>query len=243
MEIRIVQHKNKLPLINFDHIVKGSGCGGVDDMKKRHSVLLPDTVRCIVCGPSNCGKTNAVFNMLFAENGLRFDNLYVFSKSLYQPKYKFLNDIMQQVPEVGYFAYDENEQVIQPSDAEPNSVIIFDDVACEKQNNIRSYFAMGRHNNLDCFYLCQTYSRIPKQLVRDNANLLLLFRQDERNLRHVYNDHVNTDMTYDNFTQLCRKAWGDGNKHGFLLINKECDIDKGRYRVGFDQFIQLNSHD
>lgn len=252
MEIRVVQHKNKLPLINFDDFVQsggggGGGVGGGDGKMRRHSVLLPDTVRCIICGPSNCGKTNAVFNMLFAENGLRFENVYVFSKSLYQPKYTFLNQIMQNVPEIGYFAYNENEQVVAPSDAEPNSIIIFDDVACEQQNNIRSYFAMGRHNNIDCFYLCQTYSRIPKQLVRDNANLLLLFRQDERNLRHVYNDHVNTDMPFDDFKRLCGKAWnsggGGGGRHGFLLINKECDMDKGRYRIGFDQFIKISSDD
>jgi len=32
--------------------------------------------------------------------------------------------------------------------------MIFDDVACEKQNNIRSDFCMGRHKNIDSFYLC-----------------------------------------------------------------------------------------
>lgn len=62
--------------------------------------------------------------------------------------------------------------------------MIFDDVACEKQNNIRNYFTMGRHNNIYTFYLCQTYSYVQKQLIRDNANLIILFKQDERNLRH-----------------------------------------------------------
>ncbi|KYN28024.1 hypothetical protein ALC57_02564, partial [Trachymyrmex cornetzi] len=45
--------------------------------------------------------------------------------------------------------------------------------------------------------VCQTYARIPKHLIRDNANLLILFKQDGTNLKHVYNDHVNTDMSYD----------------------------------------------
>lgn len=31
--------------------------------------------------------------------------------------------------------------------------MIFDDIACEKQNNIRKYFIMGKHNNVDTYYL------------------------------------------------------------------------------------------
>ena len=53
---------------------------------------------------------------------------------------------------------------------------------------------MGRHNNIDSFYLCQTYSHIPKQLLRDNANMIMLFKQDELNLKHVFSDHVTPDM-------------------------------------------------
>lgn len=62
---------------------------------------------------------------------------------------------------------------------------------------------MGRHKAVDLFYLCLTYARIPKHLVRDNANLLVLFRQYEMNLKHIYNGHVNTNMFYAKFRDLC----------------------------------------
>lgn len=218
---------------NFDVFVGGGGGG---KSRKRHSSLLPDTIRCIICGPSNCGKTNVVFNLLFDANGLRFSNVYVFSKSLYQPKYKLLEKILAETG-IGYFPYADNENVIDPGEAEPDSVMIFDDIACERHDNIRKYFTMGRHNNIDSFYLGQTYSRIPKQLVRDNANLLIVFKQDERNLRHIYNDHVNTDVTYCVFKDICAAAWKD-SRHGFLVIDKDCEIDEGRYRIGFDRFIK-----
>ena len=81
--------------------------------------------------------------------------------------------------------------------------MIFDDVACEKQDHIRSFFCMGRHNLIDSFHLCQTYTQVPKHLVRDNCNFLVLFRQDEMNLKHIYNDHVNTDMKYEKFRNVC----------------------------------------
>lgn len=227
--MRIVKHSLQLPIENLDSFV-GSGMSA----EKRHSPLLPNTIRCIICGPSNCGKTNILFNLLFNPNGLRFKNLYVFSKSLYQPKYKFLSKTMPK--EVGYFAYDENTKVPPPSDAKPDSIMVFDDIACEKHDNIRSYFTMGRHKDIDTFYLGQTYSRIPKQLIRDNCNFLIIFKQDDMNLRHIYNDHVNTDMTFDKFKTLCSIAWKEN--HGFVVVDKDSDIDKGRYRTGLDSFIQ-----
>ena len=227
--MRIIKHTSQLPIENFDSFV-GKGMS----TEKRHGTLLPNTIRCIICGPSNCGKTNVLFNLLFDTNGLRFRNLYVFSKSLYQPKYKFLAKTMPK--EVGYFAFDENSQVPPPSDAKSNSIMIFDDIACEKHDNIRSYFTMGRHKDIDTFYLGQTYSRIPKQLIRDNCNFLIVFKQDDMNLRHIYYDHVNTDMTFEKFKQLCGVAWK--NNHGFVVIDKDSDIEKGRYRIGLDSFVQ-----
>ena len=96
---------------------------------------------------------------------------------------------------VHYYPYSEHEEVVRPEDAKPLSIMIFDDVACEKQVNMTAYFCMGRHRDIDSVYLRQTYSHIPKYLVRDNANFLSIFRQDEMNLKHIDDDHVNTDMS------------------------------------------------
>lgn len=226
--MRLIQQNIKMPVRNFDRYL-GSGV----KKTKRHGALLPDSIRCIISGPSGSGKTNVVFNLLFDPNGLKFKNLYVFSKSLYQPKYTFLAKTMPK--EIGYFAYDESSNVIHPTDAETDSIMIFDDIACEKHDNIRNYFTMGRHKNIDTFYLGQTYSRIPKQLIRDNANFIILFKQDDMNLRHVYNDHVNTDMPFERFKQMCSAAWKD--RYGFVVIDKDGDLEGGRYRIGFDQFL------
>lgn len=225
--MRVIEQNTKLPVENFDMYTIRTGSG------IKHGPLLPSTIRCIVAGPSNCGKTNVVFNMLFDPNGLRFENVYIFSKSLHQPKYQFLKSVLPK--EIGYFVFDENTKVLPPKEAKNNSIMIFDDIACEKHDNIRSYFTMGRHNNIDSFYIGQTYSRIPKQLVRDNTNLIILFKQDETNLKHVYNDHVNTDMTFEKFKEMCALAWKDN--YSFICISKDCELDKGRYRVGFDKFL------
>lgn len=222
----------KIEVRNLDNAI------GQPTNERRHGNLLPNTIRCIVCGPSNCGKTNLIISLLEDPNGLRFENVYVYSKSLYQPKYMYLQQVLEGLKYIGmgYHPFSDNEAVMEPEKAKPFSVMIFDDVACEKQDNMRAYFSMGRHNKIDSFYLCQTYSRIPKQMIRDNANLLILFRQDDTNLRHVYDDHVNTDMTWNQFRNACGACWKLG-KNSFIVIDKDSELNDGRYRRGFDEFI------
>ena len=132
----------------------------------RHGPLLPNSVRGVICGPSGCGKTNVLLTMLESPNGLHFENVYVYSKSLHQPKYRYLEQVLSLVDGIEYFPYSDNTEIVPPRDARPDSIFVFDDVACDEQNTIREYFSMGRHSNVDCFYLCQSYARIPKYLIR-----------------------------------------------------------------------------
>lgn len=218
-----------LPIKNHD-IIK-------QRFKKHGKLFEGASKRAIVVGPSGCGKTNVILSLLTSENGLRFANIYVFSKSLYQEKYKFLKELIRPLKEIGYFESSSEEDIIPPHEVNPNSVMIFDDIVCSNQSIIRDYFCFGRHKNTDCFYLCQTYSSIPKQLIRDNTNLLVLFKQDTTNLKHIYDDHVNTDMSFQQFKELCSMCWKE--EYAFVVIDKDCDLKSGRYRKGFDCFICL----
>lgn len=229
--MRLEQQRQRLTVKNVEPPSSGGAA------QRRHGDLLPDTVRCIVCGPSNCGKTNVAVSLLLDPNGLKFRNVYLYSKTPFQPKYRMLGEVLGKIEGFGYFVFSDNAEIVKPSEAERDSIFIFDDVACDKQDVMREYFSMGRHSAVDSFYLCQTYSRIPKHLIRDNANLIVLFKQDELNLRHAYEDHVNTDMSFNQFKDVCALCWRN-DKYGFLVIDKDNDIDDGRYRKGFDTYIR-----
>lgn len=222
------------PSLNIENLDFADG----ERLPSKHGSLFPSSIRCCIIGPSNCGKTNVMISLLIDPNGLRFQNVYVYSKSLNQPKYQFLKKILKSVKGVGYYEYSDNEKVLLPSQAKNDSVIILDDVITSEQSKIQEYFCMGRHKAIDSFYLSQTYAKIPKHLIRDNINMLVIFKQDTRNLKHVYADHVETDMSYKKFVQLCRKCWSK-NKYGFLVIMKDFEINKGRYRQNFDSFIHI----
>lgn len=224
----VKQHEN-LTVRNADLVcIKPSN-------NKRHGKLLPSDIRSVVVGPSNSGKTNVMLSLLLDSNGLKYRNVYIYSKSLQQPKYKYLEKVMSKIPEIGFKTFSENIDIIPIEQAKSNSIFIFDDVACQKQNNIRTYFCMGRHKAIDCFYLCQTYAQIPKHLVRDNTNFLCIFKQDAMNLKHIYNDHVNNDVSFETFHKACTKCWNE--KYGFMVIDKDSPLHKGRYRKNFDSFI------
>ena len=60
------------------------------------------------------------------------------------------------------------------------------------------------------------------------------------NLKRVYDDHVNTDVTFIEFKDLCVKCW-KRDKYNFILIDKASAYDDGRYRKNFDGF-GLNSN-
>lgn len=229
IKMKFVRHAKKLRIRNFDKTIEKE--------EKIHSDLFPNNVRCLIVGSSGVGKTNIMLNLLFDANGLRFENVYVFSKSLYQAKYKFLETVLSDIPEITYFKFSENDQMVSPDETKSNSVIIFDDIVCEQQDNIRNHFIICRHKKNNVIYICQTYARIPKHLIRDNANFIIVFQQDELNLKHIYSDHVNSDMTFETFKDICAKAWSR-RKKGFIVIDKESDMKSGgRYRFDFDIYI------
>ena len=90
--------------------------------------------------------------------------------------------------------------------SEKKNLMVFDDLLLEKQNTCESHFVRGRHSNVDCFYLAQNYFKLPRQTIRDNANFIYLFSQDLKNRNHIFDDHVASDMTEEEFRQLCKTA-------------------------------------
>ncbi|KAL4108110.1 hypothetical protein QTP88_018362 [Uroleucon formosanum] len=133
-----------------------------------------------------------------------------------------LSDILSDIDGIKLFTFYENEKVIAPEEALPNSVFIFDDIISENQKIARTYFSRARHNLINVCYLAQSYSKVPKQLLRDNANFIVLFKEDETNLKHVYMEHCSGDMSYSEFKDFCTSFMtANGEVLGELIKAKE----------------------
>jgi energy-coupling factor transporter ATP-binding protein EcfA2 len=132
--------------------------------------------------------------------------------------------------------FETSDDVPDPRDlnSTKKNLMIFDDLQLEKQSKCETYYIRGRHSNVDCFYLAQNYFKLPRQTIRENANFICLFPQDLKNVNHIYNDHVSTDMPKEEFRKLCKVAWECS--HRFVVIDLTSKKDNGKYRSGLDCF-------
>ena len=71
-----------------------------------------------------------------------------------------------------------------------------------------------------------------------SANFIIIFQQDDLNLRHIFNNHVGNDFTFQEFKNLCNECWRE--KYGFLVIDKERAKNEGKYRCKIDKFYSDN---
>ena len=56
-----------------------------------HSPLLPkNSIRMLIVGPSECGKTFLLFKMLLQPNFLDYNRLFIFSPSIHQAEFQIL---------------------------------------------------------------------------------------------------------------------------------------------------------
>ena len=243
--------------------------------KFKNASFLPSSIRALLIGSSNCGKTTLLFRLLLAGHVLDYNNLYIFSKSLNQMEYKLLidgfkhhltkehirgifvnqnefknipiEDICYEISrgltenekgDITVSAFNSNVNVPDPSvlDSKKKNLIIFDDVLLEKQRIIESYYTKGRHNACQTIYISQSFFGIPKGTVRDNSNLLILFKLNNRDVSNIHDQIVRDDMDLDTFRRLCKKVWNE--KYKFLVINKDEDDVNLKYTDGFDKTIK-----
>ena len=116
------------------------------------------------------------------------------------------------------------------------NLLILDDIMLGPQSKAEAYYTRGRHNNFDVFYISQSYFRLPRQTVRENANFFVFFLQDKNNLSHIYNDHcASDDISYETFTKFCSNVWND-NKHNFVTIDLTRPVNGGKYRKNLTEF-------
>ena len=58
---------------------------------------------------------------------------------------------------------------------EKHLLILLDDCFLGLQNKAEAYYTRSRHNNCDTFYISQNYFSLPRQTIRENTNLIIMF--------------------------------------------------------------------
>ena len=81
--------------------------------------------------------------------------------------------------------------------------MVFDDLLLENKTPVNRIM-FERHSNGYCFYLAQNYFKLPSQTIRENANFICLFLQNPKNLNHIFENHVGSDMTEEDSDNYAR---------------------------------------
>ena len=166
--------------------------------------------RHVVIGPNNVGKTYYILKILEKIGKKRPIHIITRSTTQY-PNYKTNNEI-------------------KPINKFKGSVVIYDDMLGAKNSSqIDEFFTRGRHEDLDVYYISQSYFGLPRQNIRNDSDRLILFKQTLRDVQSMYYDIGAFDMIYDEFKEMCRVAWGE--KFSYLCIDMTKNKNEGKYRV------------
>ena len=127
------------------------------------------------------------------------------------------------------------------NDTRKKNLLVLDDVMLSPQNKVEAYFTRGRHNNVDVIYITQSYFRLPRQTIRENGNMFIFFKQVQKNLTHIFNDHCAGDgIPFQEFCNWCNDVWQKG-KYNFVTIDLTRPVEFGKYRKNLKDF-WLNSN-
>ena len=109
-----------------------------------------------------------------------------------------------------------------------NCSVVFDAVLDSNHKPIDPVFTRGKHNDLDVYYLSQSYFDLPKRTIRNIC--FNFFQQTLNDIEPIYSDIAGFHMSYDEFTSLCREAWKE--KYNYSLLNRLEDKNgQTKYRI------------
>jgi len=132
--------------------------------------------------------------------------------------------------------YESADNVPDPKWISPGyeNLMIFDDLLLQKQKQVWSILRSWKAFKLWLFVFESKLFQIALSNNSRNANFFCLSPQDQKNIDHIFNDHVSQDMTKEQFKNLCKTA--RPKPHNFAVIDLTSPKNCGIYRSGFDEF-------
>ena len=144
------KYNNKEKKPKIDNIIKKI----ILPEKQKHNNNIPnistyENHRHVISGPSNVGKTYYMLKILEKIGNKRPIHIITRSPNQY-PKYRTSTDI-------------------KPINKYKGSVVIFDDMlGARNSSQLDEVFTRGGHENLDVYYISQSFFASPRQSIRNN---------------------------------------------------------------------------
>ena len=226
--------------------------------KQKHHFLLPSpSLRGLIIGPSNCGKTSLLFRLLLENDWLDYNSLYIYSKSLHQPEYKLLKGALERgysksnirklfkngsgnidefletlspkgKPVSDIYCYDNEEQIPDPRNVDVTSKNLFVfDDVANEKNQ----------SNATDFYTRGRHNNCSSIYLSQNYHLL-----PRQTIRSNANFMILFELPYKDLENIHRDfvvndmTWTEFKKfasisqpYEFIVLNKDKNVMEGKY--------------
>ena len=187
----------------------------LNDDKIITEATLPENFRCIISGPSECGKTFLIKKLILSS--IYFDKLYIIGPT--GDQYEGVERIKPKAD----IEFVKDIKDLPSPDKLP------------KEPVINEYFCRGRHNNCNMIYLNQNLFTIDRQSFRENCNLFILFEQRGKVLISIYQDFFNNvELSYNDYANICNKVWKEPYNYIVVDITKNKN-NNGKLRINWDR--------
>ena len=156
-------------------------------MTTTHTIVSTyENHRNVIVGPSNVGKTYYMLKKIRKTGNKRPNHIITRSPNQY-PNYKTSIDI-------------------KPIDKSKGEVVIFDEMLGARNSSQKDEFSTrGSNENLNVFYISQSYFALPRQSIRTNSDRRILFKQTLGDFQSMYYDIVAYDMLHSEFREMSRE--------------------------------------
>ena len=85
------------------------------------------------------------------------------------------------------------------------------------------FFTRGRHQNIDIYYIPQSWYEVRKNTIRNNCSRIMLFSQTVKDITMIYNDISGLHMSFSVWRDFCRDAWK--KRYIYIQIDKDKDLE------------------
>jgi len=202
----------------------------------------------LVVGPSRCGKSNVVLNIILKWYSKAFDEFYLASETAYRPSSGWLtliqNDIIPESNVEDNFskASEFLETIIErqkETDGKDHVLVVLDDLAKETKTSVmlEALFTRGRHLNISTILISQVFYNVHPSIRKNTSHMIIFRPTDSKEL-----EALATELSGMQDKKEFKKMLLDVTKklHDFLFVaNNEPNLSM-KYMKNFNQRITVD---
>ena len=235
----------------------------IDQPEAAQIGLVPEVAfRWMFTGPSNSGKTNLarwVLDKYYIKSPGKsfFSRIYLFSPTgKLDPVWKDIEGMRpsDRVTELDKLGKDRLKDIFEAGlrrtkamgkDKAPHECVIFDDaIADVKFLNSKEFlkaFVAGRHGNISCMVMTQSYVKVPRS-VRMQITALAMFPSRVTEIERLCEEHGPIHMNKLDFISMVQHAIQktEEEKYPFFFIDT-CQPEESRFRRCLSDFLTPNT--